>query len=104
MNKNVSNRNTEEFDFDYSTEEYNPIQQTFSTQRLALEKIGEFLMNAAKALGMAVLTVIASLFLFKPMERSSETLYQNPALSFGIGLLTLIAFPILMVLMLLLFI
>ena len=92
--------NWEEFDFDYSTEEYNPIQQTFSTQRLALEKIGEFLMNAAKALGMAVLTVIASLFLFKPMERSSETLYQNPALSFGIGLLTLIAFPILMVLML----
>ncbi|MCD4754109.1 MAG: hypothetical protein K8R40_13650, partial [Anaerolineaceae bacterium] len=58
------------------------------------------LLNAAKVLGMAVLTVIASLFLLKPMERSSETLYQHPALSFGIGLLTLIAFPILMVILL----
>lgn len=92
--------NWEEFDYDYQIEEYNPIQQTFSTQRIALEKIGEFLLNAAKVLGMAVLTVIASLFLLKPMERSSETLYQHPALSFGIGLLTLVAFPILMVLLL----
>ncbi len=89
-----------EFDYENQIEEYNPIQQAFSTQRIALEKIGEFLLNATKALGLAVLTVIASLFLLKPMERSSETLYQHPALSFGIGLLTLIAFPILMVLLL----
>lgn len=89
-----------EFDYENQIEEYNPIQQAFSAQRIALEKIGEFLLNATKALGLAVLTVIASLFLLKPMERSSETLYQHPALSFGIGLLTLIAFPILMVLLL----
>jgi len=89
-----------EFDYENQIEEYNPIQQAFSTQRIALEKIGEFLLNATKALGLAVLTVIASLFLLKPMERSSETLYQHPALSFGIGLLTLIAFPILMALLL----
>ena len=90
----------EEFDYENQLEEHKPFQQAFSTQRIALKKIGEFLLNAAKALGMAVLTVIASLFLLKPMERSSETLYQHPALSFGVGLLTLIAFPILMVLLL----
>lgn len=92
--------NWEEFDYDSQTEEYSPIQQTFSTQRIALKKIGEFVLNVAQSLGMAVLTVIASLFLLKPMERSSKTLYQHPALSFGIGLLTMVAFPILMVLLL----
>ena len=83
----------------YEPEPYDPIQQVFSAQQIALEKFGELLWSIAKALGIAVLTIIASLFLLSPMEKSAKTLSTHPALSLGIGLLTLLAFPVLMVIL-----
>ena len=55
--------------------------------------------RVVQILGMAMLAVILSLFLEKPLGRMAKTFDQNVALSLGIGLLTIFVFPTLMVIL-----
>ncbi|MBN2047102.1 MAG: hypothetical protein JW750_04595 [Anaerolineaceae bacterium] len=65
-----------------------------------LRWFGKLVLRIAEALGMAVIAVVAALFLAGPMKRVGQTLVRQTASAGGIGLLTIIVFPALMIILL----
>jgi uncharacterized membrane protein len=71
---------------------FQPYMPTFA-------RAGEGLWIIFRALIMGALAVLASLFLQKPTQRVANTVIQQPAVSGGIGLLTYIVMPIILVML-----
>ena len=91
-------------DFNFSGDTTPPItsdtvNQIFEGPAYIAKQLGKFLWKIVQAIGLAMMGVILTLFLDKPLERMTTTLRENLALSIGIGLLTAIVFPILMVIL-----
>ncbi|MEE4195180.1 MAG: polymer-forming cytoskeletal protein [Anaerolineae bacterium] len=61
------------------------------------QQVGKFMLRVVQIIGLAMIAVILSLFLEKPLDRMKTTFNNNIALSAGIGLLTVFVFPTLMV-------
>jgi hypothetical protein len=77
-----------------------PNSQAFASPRLDLVKqVGRFVWAIARAIGLAILAVAVSLFAAKPLERASKTLFKFPAMSLGIGLLTILVLPLMLLLL-----
>lgn len=97
----LSGFNPDEFDFnfgEFDQENLNPNNQTFfAPQMNLLKQVGKFTWNVAKVVGVALMAVVASLLFGKPMEKTARTLFTNPAMSFGIGLLTILVAPALLI-------
>jgi hypothetical protein len=71
-----------------------PVVQT------GVKAVTDFLGRIFQAFALAALAVLISLFALRPMERAGDAMTAQPALSGGIGLLTVIvAFPLLIVLL-----
>ena len=59
--------------------------------------IGDLMMNFMQALAMAALAAVLALFLLKPMERVSQAVVTQPLPAGGLGILTVIVLPALLV-------
>lgn len=59
--------------------------------------IGDMMMNFMQALAMAALAAVLALFLLKPMERVSQAVVTQPLPAGGLGILTVIVLPALLV-------
>jgi hypothetical protein len=59
--------------------------------------IGDMIMNVMQALAMAALAAVLALFLLKPMERVSQAVVTQPLPAGGLGILTVIVLPALLV-------
>ena len=57
------------------------------------------LLNVLKVLGMALLALVVALIMPKPLNNVAETITSQPLISGGVGLLTLIIFPIILVIL-----
>lgn len=61
--------------------------------RLALDPIGNILGMLLRVLAMAALAVLVGLFAQKPTERVAQTIVDQPIVAGGLGLLTLVVAP-----------
>ena len=59
--------------------------------------VGDMIMNVMQALAMAALAAVLALFLLKPMERVSQAVVLQPLPAGGLGILTVIVLPALLV-------
>ncbi|MDX9864525.1 MAG: hypothetical protein RBT34_06950 [Anaerolineaceae bacterium] len=59
--------------------------------------LGDMIMNVMQALAMAALAAVLALFLLKPMERVSQAVVIQPLPAGGLGILTMIVLPALLV-------
>lgn len=58
--------------------------------------VGDMIMNVMQALAMAALAAVLALFLIKPMERVSQAVVLQPLPAGGLGILTVIVLPALL--------
>lgn len=61
------------------------------------QPVGDIMIKFVQALAMAALAAVLALFLLKPMERVSQAVLQQPLASGGLGILTVIVLPALLV-------
>jgi len=61
--------------------------------------IGDMIVNVMQALAMAALAAVLALFLLKPMERISSAVVSQPLPAGGLGILTVIVLPALLVIL-----
>ncbi len=71
--------------------------------RPSIESGGRFVWNVIstlfQCLALAALAVLVSLFALRPMERVSDTMMAQPVLAGGLGLLTSVVLPVLLVIL-----
>ncbi len=89
-------------DFNFTPETIPPVssdavEQILEGPAYMVKQLGKFLFKIVQIIGLAMIAVVLSLFLEKPLERMTTTVKDNFALSLGIGLLTVFVFPTLMV-------
>jgi cytoskeletal protein CcmA (bactofilin family) len=72
---------------------------TFPAFNVRMTPVWDFLSFLFQSFFVAALAVVAALFLPQPMERVSRAAVAQPLLASGLGLLTIIVVPILMVIM-----
>jgi len=63
-----------------------------------VQMISDFVWRIFQSFALAALAVLASLFILRPMERAGDALVAQPAVAGGMGLLTIIAAPVILVL------
>jgi hypothetical protein len=65
-----------------------------------VKAVTDFLGRIFQAFALAALAVLVSLFALRPMERAGDAMTAQPALSGGIGLLTIIVAPAVLIILL----
>lgn len=88
----------EDFDLGpFDPEVFNANQDWRSYLWNGFKPIGDMMMNVMQALAMGALAAVLALFLLKPMERVSQAVVTQPLPAGGLGLLTIIVLPALLV-------
>ena len=87
----------EGFELDkFSPEGLNTNRDWRTTIWKGFKPVGDMIMNVMQALAMAALAAVLALFLLKPMERVSQAVVTQPLPAGGLGILTVIVLPALL--------
>ena len=81
----------------FSPEALNANRNWRSSLWNGFKPIGDMIINVMQALAMAALAAVLALFLLKPMERVSQAVVLQPLPAGGLGILTVIVLPALLV-------
>ncbi len=63
-----------------------------------VQMVSDFIWRIFQSFALAALAVLVSLFALRPMERAGDVMVAQPAISVGMGFLTLLAGPVILVL------
>jgi len=80
----------------FNPEALNANRDWRSTLWNGFKPVGDMIMNVMQALAMAALAAVLALFLLKPMERVSQAVVLQPLPAGGLGILTVIVLPALL--------
>mgnify|MGYP000163470288 CR=1 FL=1 len=74
-----------------------PIPQFTYTPDTIVRTIGRWMWRIVQTFGLALIAVLLALFMAKPMSRVAKTVTDHTALSLGLGALTIIVVPVLLI-------
>lgn len=88
----------EDFDLDaFDPDMLRENQDWRTSMYRGFKPVGDLILNFMQSLAMAALAAVLALFLLKPMERVSSAVVSQPLPAGGLGILTLIVLPALLV-------
>jgi hypothetical protein len=74
-----------------------PIPQATFSPNTFVKTVGQWMWRIVQTFGLALIAVLLALILAKPMNRVAKTITDHTALSLGLGALTIIVVPVLLI-------
>ena len=75
-----------------------PMPRFTYTPDTMVRTVGRWMWRIVQTFGLALIAVLLALFMAKPMNRVAKTITDHTALSLGLGILTIIVVPVLLIL------